>query len=143
MTRERASEATGLSVTQIVRIENDKAFPHPYDVLTMARAYKSPSLCNTFCSCECEIGKRYVDKLPLMELPQVVMGILNGINTLEERKSCLIRLSADGKISPEEASEFYRVLGELDKLSDLTDALKLWCETMVAEGKLIPEGKLK
>ena len=136
LTREKASEVTGLSITQIVRIENDKAFPHPYDILAMAKGYKIPSLCNYFCSNECELGKKYVDNVPLMDLSQVIMGILDSINTLEGRKSCLIRLAADGKITPEECSEFYRVLGELDKISDLTNALKLWCETMVAEGKM-------
>ena len=141
LTREKASEVTGITVTQIVRIENEKAYPHPYDILAMAKGYKKPSLCNYFCSEECELGKRRVDSVPLMELPQVVMGILDSINTLEQRKSCLIRLSADGKITATESSEFYRVLSELDRLSDLTDALKLWCETMVAEGKMLPEKK--
>lgn len=141
LTREKASEKTGISVTQIVRIENERIFPHPHDVISMAKAYGTPHLCNHFCSSDCAIGRKYVDEIPLMELPSVVMGILDAINTLEQRKSCLIRLSADGEISRTEEAEFYRILGELDKLSDLTDALKLWRDTMVAKGRLLPENK--
>lgn len=139
-TREAAAEATRLSVTRIVRIENGSITPDPYDVLTMSRAYKAPSLHNYYCAKVCSLGKKYIDEVTVTELSQVVMGVLDAINNLETKRSGLIRLTADGKISAAEAREFYEILGELDRISDLTDALKLWNETMVAKGLMPPDG---
>ena len=143
LTREKAAEVSGISATQIARIEGNRAFPHPYDVMAMAKAYKAPWLCNHFCSKECEVGKKYVDTITLTDLTRVVMEILNSLNNLAEKKDCLIRLAADGKITDSETGEFYRILTELDRISDLTDALKLWNETMVAEGKMRADTKKK
>ena len=62
LTREKASEAMGIvSETRIEKIESDKTLPYPDEIMAMAECYKTPDLCNYYCSNECPIGKKYVE----------------------------------------------------------------------------------
>ena len=58
LTRERAAELIpGFSPERIEKIENDRVQVRPDDIRAMAEAYKTPGLCNYYCSQECPIGK--------------------------------------------------------------------------------------
>ena len=47
LTRETASELLeSIPPERIEKIENERSFPHPDEVLTMAEKYKKPDLCN-------------------------------------------------------------------------------------------------
>ena len=43
---------------RIEKIDSEKVLPHPEEVLIMADKYKSPELCNYYCSNQCPIGQR-------------------------------------------------------------------------------------
>ena len=47
--------------------------PHPEEVLIMADKYKSPELCNYYCSNQCPIGQQYVPEIKMKELPQIIL----------------------------------------------------------------------
>ena len=50
LTRETASELLeSIPPERIEKIENERSFPHPDEVLTMAEKYKKPDLCNYYC----------------------------------------------------------------------------------------------
>lgn len=42
---------------RIEKIDSEKVLPHPEEVLIMADKYKSPELCNYYCSNQCPIGQ--------------------------------------------------------------------------------------
>ena len=57
LTRETASELLeSIPPERIEKIENERSFPHPDEVLTMAEKYKKPDLCNYYCANQCPIG---------------------------------------------------------------------------------------
>lgn len=58
LTRETASELLeSIPPERIEKIENERSFPHPDEVLTMAEKYKKPDLCNYYCANQCPIGQ--------------------------------------------------------------------------------------
>ena len=69
LTREKASELMpGISPDRIEKIENGKVNILPGDILEMSKCYKDPSLCNYYCTHECEIGKVNVQEIKQKEL---------------------------------------------------------------------------
>ena len=64
LSREAASELLEtITPERIERIETEKFMPHPDEVLQMATKYKTPTLCNAYCSQQCPIGQQYVPEI--------------------------------------------------------------------------------
>lgn len=128
-----AEQMQTVSVSRIEKIESGKSIPHADEVLAMANCYKSPDLCNYFCSNECEIGKIYVPEVKNKDLAHIVLEMIATLNSLEHDKDRLIEIAADGEISGDEEKDFNYISGELEKVSELVDSLKLWLEKSKAE----------
>lgn len=140
LTREKASEMMRyISADRIEKIESEKSQPHPDDIVAMADCYKAPHLCNYYCSHECPIGLRYVPEVKIKDLSQIVLEVLASLNTLEKEKNRLIEISVDGKISDDELSDFAKIQNQLAKISLAVDALQLWVEKTLADGKINKE----
>ena len=102
-TRERASEQLAfISADRIEKIESEKSLPHPDEILAMSKCYKSPDLCNYYCSHECPIGQEYVPEVKMKDLSQIVLEMLASLNNLVKEKERLIEISADGEITEDE-----------------------------------------
>ena len=101
----------------------------------MADAYKKPSLLNYYCSNDCPIGQVYVPRVEVKDLPTVTLEILALLNKLEEEKSRLIEISADGKISDDERGDFLKIKDQLEQMSLAADSLKAWVDEKLAEGE--------
>ena len=136
LSREKASELTGIETFKIERIENEKIQADPWDVIAMADAYKEPKLCNYFCSNECPIGARYVPEIKLKNLSQVVLEMLSSLNSMKKNQERLIEITVDGVISNEELEDFVYIQKELERISITVETLQLWTEEMIAEGKI-------
>ncbi len=55
LTRDQASELLeSITPERIEKIENERVEPHPEEILIMADKFKSPELCNYYCSRPCE-----------------------------------------------------------------------------------------
>jgi hypothetical protein len=108
ISREKASELTGLEPYRIERIENEKMEETPWDVVAMAEAYKKPELCNHYCANKCPIGEKFVPEVPVKDLSQVVLELLASLNAMQKRKDLLIEITADGKIGKEELPYCFR-----------------------------------
>lgn len=137
-TREAAEEQLEyISADRIAKIENGKSFPHPDEVLAMAEKYGDPTLCNYYCANECAIGKKYVPEVKLnTNLSQIVLQILSSLNSLKKSQEQLIVISADGQIEDSEVRDFITIQKELDHISITVNALKLWAEKQLSEGKI-------
>ena len=143
LTREGAAELMEyISKDRIYRIENG-ALPDPEEVLTMARCYHSPSLCNYYCTNECQIGQEYVPAVTMKSLSQITLEMLATINTLNRDKERLIEITVDGAITNDEIPDFLEIQDSLEKMSLAVSALKLWVDQKVSEGIIDKEAFLR
>ena len=125
-----------ISADRIEKIESEKTFPHPDEVLAMADCYKNPSLCNYYCSHECPIGREYVPEIKAKELSQITLEMIAALITLAQKKDRLIEVAVDGEISTDEIPDFVALQNELEKMSLVIDSLNLWIDNSIASGKL-------
>lgn len=137
LTREVAAEALEfISSDRIEKIENEKSYPHPDEILAMADCYKNPSLCNYYCSHECPIGQEYVPEVAAKDLSVITLEMLSTLNTLSKEKDRLIDIAADGKVSEDEIPDFLEIKENLENMSLAIDSLKLWVEHTIASGEI-------
>lgn len=137
LTRERAAETLeGLTEDRIEKIENGRAMLRPEDVLIMAKGYKAPALRNYYCANECPIGRNNVAQVTLTDLPQIVLQMLASLSALQKKRDVLIDITNDGQIQDEEIPDFVKIQEELDHMAMTVEAMRLWSEQMLAEGKI-------
>ena len=136
LSREKASELTGIEPYRIERIENEKMEPDPWDVVSMANAYGQPELCNHYCANECPIGRKYVPEIKIKDLSQVILEMLASLNSMQKRQERLIEITADGVNANDELEYFIHIQEELERISVTVETLQLWTERMIATGKI-------
>ena len=135
--RERASEKLeSIPPERIERIESGKYTAHPDEVVLMAEKYKAPQLCNYYCAKECEIGRQHVPEIKMKDLAQIVLEMLSSLNSAKKRQERLIEITADGIIENDEVDDFIDIQENLEKISLTVEALRLWSEKMLADGKI-------
>lgn len=134
--REYAAEQLGMSDDKLERIENEKQRPNPQDILIMSDIYKSPELCNYFCNRDCEIGQKYVPKVPEDELPGIILNLLGSIYDVEDIEKLLVKITKDNKIDDSEIDNLATAQCALEQLSIMTEALQLCVERKLSNGEL-------
>lgn len=136
--RERArQELECIPPERIERIENGKFAANPDEVVIMAEKYKAPQLCNYYyCANECAIGRQYVPEIKMKDLTQIVLEMLSSLNSAKKRQERLIDITADGIIENDEVEDFIDIQDDLEKMSLTVEALRLWSEKMLADGKI-------
>ena len=128
LTREKASEALGfISEDRIYRIENG-VVPKPDEVLQMAKCYQDPTLCNSYCTTECQIGQEYIPKHQRKGLSQITVEILAELNELEKSKDRLLEIAFDEAVTDDEILDFGSIQATLDKMSITINSLRLWAD---------------
>lgn len=137
LTRDQASELLeSIPPERIEKIENERVEPHPEEILIMAQKYKSPELCNYYCSNQCPIGQQYVPEVKIQDLSQIVLKMVDSLNTVQDNQRRLISITADGIVDDSEIDDFVSIQEELEKISITVEALQLWTEQMVANGAM-------
>lgn len=137
LTRDQASELLEtIPPEKIEKIENERCEPQPYEVLTMAKKYGSPELCNYYCANQCPIGQEYVPEVKVQDLSQIVLKMLSSLNSVQRSKDRLIDITADGVIDDTEIEDFIDIQEELEKISITVETLQLWSEEMLANGSI-------
>lgn len=140
LSREKASDLLqSLPPERIEKIENEKTLTHPEEILVMANGYKAPYLCNYYCANECPIGQEYVPEIKVNNLSQIILEMLASLNSVRKQQERLIEIAADGKIENDEIEDFIRIQRDLEKISITVEALQLWSEQMLANGKIDQE----
>lgn len=140
LSREKASELLEtIPPERIEKIENEKSWPHPDEVLLMSQKYKRPSLCNYYCANDCPIGREYVPEIQVKDLSTIVLEMLASLNAVNKEKDRLIEITYDGKISNDEIDDFIAIQNELERISITVETLQLWAEKMLANGVIDAE----
>ena len=137
LSRERASELTGIEPSKIERIENEKILQiSPYDVYDMAEAYREPMLCNHYCSNECPIGMKYVPEVKMESLKEITIEMLASLNSLEKQEDRMLEIARNRRVEESELEDFVFIQKELEQLSAAVDSLRMWSERMMATGSI-------
>jgi len=140
LTRAQASELIGtISESRLEKLETGKVAISPDDVVDLAKAYKRQDLCNHYCTHECRIGQESVPEVKMSSLPEIVLGMLSALNSLNNQKERLIDITADGVISDDEIPDFVAIQKQLEQIDLTVESLKLWVSNMIAEGKIDKE----
>ena len=140
LSREKASDLLEtVTPERIEKIENERVVPYPEDIMIMAEKYKSPDLCNYYCSKQCPIGRHYVPEVKIKDLSQIILEMLASLNSMNQKKDRLIEITSDGQIASDEIEDFVRIQKELEKISVTVETLQLWVEKMLATGKIDSE----
>ena len=103
--------------------ENDKI---------VSEKYKSPELCNYYCSNQCPIGRQYVPEVKIQDLSQIVLHLVDFLNTVQADQRTLIGITADGIIVDSKIEDFVDIQNELEKVAITVLVLQLWPEQLVA-----------
>ncbi len=136
LTREKASELMdGMTSSRIEKIENGQE-PTPFDIVQMASCYKRPDLCNYYCSHRCEIGDKYVPRVEVTELSNIILETIASLNEIYPQTNKLIQIARDGKISDDEIPAFALISSKLDEISLAIDALNLWIDKTAVDNKI-------
>ena len=134
LTREKAAEKLiYISDDRIEKLENEKLFPHPEEVMTMAEAYRDARLPNYYCTHECPIGKKYIPELELRDLSGITIEVVDAINQLNKEKDRLIEIAVDGRISDDEQADFSVIKEELERIARAVQTLRLYIEQTALE----------
>lgn len=136
LSREQASEVINIAPDRIERIENRGAVPYPDEVISMAKGYKDPSLCNYYCSKECEIGRQYVPEVSIKNLSQIVIEMVVSLNSMQNKKDRLMEIAVDNIVDSDQIEDFVEIQEELEKISILVETLQFWSEDMLAKGHI-------
>ena len=137
LTRAEASEAMEwVTDSRIEKIENEKTTATPEEALAMAEAYKSPELCNFYCTHECAIGRKYVHEVRERPIEAIVLEMLDALNHLEKSRERLIEITSDGVIHDDQIEDFVRIRDELARMGAVVDSLELWFDSAVMQGKI-------
>lgn len=133
LTRAQASELIGtMTESRLEKIETGKVSIYPEDVVDLANAYKRQDLCNHYCTHECKIGKGTVPEVKMSSLPEIVLGMLSALNSLNNQKERFIDITADGVISEDEMDDFLAIQKQLEQIDTTVEALKLWVSNKIS-----------
>ena len=104
--------------------------------MQMADCYKRPDLCNYYCSHQCAIGDRYVPRIEVTDLPNIIIETITSLNDITPLTSKLIQIARDGQITDDEIPEFAQISNKLDEISLAIDALNLWIDRTASKNNL-------
>ena len=136
-TQESASnDLNEISLDRIKRIESGSHKIRTSEVCAMADLYHDPTLYNFYCTNVCEIGKKYIPKIETGELQKIVLKMLSSLNSIENTKNRLVDIAVDGEISDEEIDDFVHIQRQLNEISITVEALKLWVDKEIKDGKI-------
>ena len=126
--REGAAELLGVSPSTVADYELGNTKVVPVDkVDQMAELYNCPELRTLYCRTECPIGKRLPIATQIGCLESVALRFLKEFDNhrLEDIRTALIEIAADGKVDKTEKPEFQAVLAMTDDLSRILSELRL------------------
>ena len=107
-TREEAAERLFVDISTLERYESGKTVPTHDRVLDMADLYRDKTLAYRHCTELCPLGKLH-DKIEDADFPTAVLGLISKYNDLGAELDDLIRIAADGKITPDEFEAYSRI----------------------------------
>lgn len=133
LSQEQAAAAMLMDRAKLSRIETGSQQPTDREVAAMAKLYRAPQLCNTYCVECCEIGEALFRKVNANDLDRVSLQLLGVLGQTGKLQQEIIRIAADGTVDGREQESFRRVVEQMDQLIDAALAIKLWAMQHIQE----------
>lgn len=124
---ETAQDIVYIERTKLLAIESNDKIPDPDDVVSMAKVYDAPELCNYYCTKQCPIG-RGEPTLIYEDLNEISVRLMTALHMLQNANDTIYRILEDGRIDEDEKRDFANVIETLKKLSYSADSLELWAK---------------
>jgi hypothetical protein len=77
-----------------------------------------------------------VPQVEMKNLSQIVLEVLASLNTLDQQKNRLVEITVDGEITEDEKTDFMKIRNELKEIAMSVEAMQMWVEKTIMEGKL-------
>lgn len=124
---ESAQDLVYIERTKLLAIESGDKTPSPDDVVSMAKVYEAPELCNYYCTKQCPIDN---GKPTLMyeDLNEIAVHLMSALHYLQKSTDTIYKVFEDGKINDCEKQDFMKIIETLKKLSYSADSLELWAK---------------
>ena len=74
--------------------------------------------------------------MELKSFSQIAIETLNSLNKMTHLKDRLLEIVEDGQVRPDESDDFLIIKSTLDKISASVNALQLWVDGQIVNGKL-------
>lgn len=135
LTLEEAAWRLNVAPRTLGKYESGELRVPPETAIRMGQVYNKPELPLHHCAGSCAIGRIYH---PVFEIGNVATGTLQLMQELQdvnEQMNALIRIAADGRITPDEIPEFEAILQELTELGEAIERMKLLAIKKVGLGK--------
>lgn len=132
--RDGASEELGIDRTRLARIELGSLNPYPEEVILMADVYNAPQLSNFFCAQICPLGKKTVRVAQMKDIDRLTIQIIAALSEADAISNTILEVAQDGTITPDEEPKIKEVAEALEKISTITQELKLWVMKNIKEG---------
>ena len=118
LTQERAAELLGCSVRTLANWEGGINTPPDSAVVLMVDVYQAPTLAIEHLRATTSLARSIIPAVEVVPLSQAVCSLVSAIKEFTNSDSdwALLDIAADGIVDELEASEFARLLGELDKI---------------------------
>ncbi len=124
---DKTQDVVYIDRSRLLKIENGTKAPNPDDIVSMAKCYDAPELCNYYCSHECPIGCNN-EALIFDDLDKISVRLMSALHFLENSKDKIYAILEDGKIAESEREEFEKILNTLGKISYSAGSLELWAK---------------
>lgn len=117
LTQERWAELLGISVDAVRQYETDRILPSDEVVLRMAEAAGQQIICYWHLIHKSRVAASLLPELDRKRLPEAVLSLLVAVrNFQDDGMRELTRIAADGKISPEEQSDYMTAMEQLQSV---------------------------
>ncbi len=127
--REGAAELLNVHPSTIATYELDTVKNPSVDmVVLMADTYNAAELENFFCTHECPIGRKNMDKLELHGIDRLTIKTLNVLKDFDEIENSILEITEDGIIDNAEKPRFLEILDRLRKISVVAQEFELWAK---------------
>ena len=69
-------------------------------------------------------------------IKEITVEMLASLASLDEQKVRFLQIARDGMVDDTELEDFVQIQKELEQISMAVEALQIWSERMIAEGKI-------
>lgn len=124
MTQEKAAELLNISVDSIRAYEGGKRIPQDKTVIKMIEIYNAQYLAYQHLKTSAEVGQKYLPNIEITQLPVAILKLQKELNDFINFEDLLIDIGSDGRVDPDEADDFNRIIKELDGVTEAIMCLK-------------------
>ena len=110
------------------RWERDEAIPSNINVRRMAKLYNAPELMQNYCATQCPLGCGRVSPVQDECFERTAIKLFNEAQGVGDVAKALLLIASDGRVRPDEVTEFQEAVGKLGSLKAVIEALQIYAE---------------